>query len=340
MEIESQDNGDSQDPAVRLADLDVPCSDDGKLILRGQVLANRDLSGLDFSGTDLTGSDLSGSDLSNANFMGADLTDTKLQGVKLDGTEFLDACLKNANLSEAHGEHPGFARANLQGCDAVGARLKNASFSEAKLEGANLGGAVLEGGRFRSAVLSRAQLIRTNLRGCDLSAADLDGADLQLADLHESTMAGVKGYKTANWIGVNVVNVDFHGAYLVRRHVMDENYLHEFREQGRLSRVVYWVWWLTSDCGRSLLRWTAWVGTLIVVYALAYMVVGIDYGKHETALSPLYFSIVTVTTLGYGDALPASIAGQLLAVSEAILGYVGLGGLLSIFAQKMARRAE
>jgi voltage-gated potassium channel Kch len=50
--------------------------------------------------------------------------------------------------------------------------------------------------------------------------------------------------------------------------------------------------------------------------------------------------LVTLTTLGYGDVVPTSLAAQMLAVLEALLGYVGLGGLLSILANKMARRAD
>ena len=81
--------------------------------------------------------------------------------------------------------------------------------------------------------------------------------------------------------------------------------------------------------------------TVAVLYAIMYSfpVVGIDYGDHQTVLSPLYFSIVTFTTLGYGDVLPTSLWGQLLVITEVILGYVGLGGLLSILANKLARRA-
>ncbi len=135
-------------------------------------------------------------------------------------------------------------------------------------------------------------------------------------------------------------DVDVRGAYLVRRHIMDENYLDEFRRQNRMTASLYWLWWATSDCGRSLFRWTAWVGVLILIYGSLYMLVDIDFGKHETVFSPMYYSIVTITTLGYGDVVPASLPAQVLAVSEALMGYVGLGGLLSIFAQKMARRAD
>jgi hypothetical protein len=35
-----------------------------------------------------------------------------------------------------------------------------------------------------------------------------------------------------------------------------------------------------------------------------------------------------------------SIPAQILAVFQALIGYVGLGGLLSILANKMARRAD
>ena len=79
---------------------------------------------------------------------------------------------------------------------------------------------------------------------------------------------------------------------------------------------------------------------LTVLFAGLYSLVEIDYGSHRTVFSPLYYSIVTLTTLGYGDVVPASVPGQVLAVTQAILGYVGLGGLLSILSNKMARRAD
>ncbi|RME23141.1 MAG: two pore domain potassium channel family protein, partial [Deltaproteobacteria bacterium] len=71
-----------------------------------------------------------------------------------------------------------------------------------------------------------------------------------------------------------------------------------------------------------------------------YKLAGVDFGGASGPFSPFYFSIVTLTTLGYGDIHPQSTAGQVLASAEALLGYVGLGGLLSILANKLARRAE
>ncbi len=336
----SQHNDSIEALKQRLEGLKVDLDANGTEALRGAVIAERDLSNLNLAGWDLSNADLSGSNLSNTNFSSANLTGTKLCNTNISGTEFLDASLVKADLAEAQGENCGFARADLSEVNAVGAQLKNSSFSEANFTDAIFGGANLEGGRLRGANLTAAEFVHANLRHCDLEDAQLDRANFHLTDLHGCKLAGIQGYKTTNWIGVKVVDIDLHGAYLVRRHIMDENYLYEFRKQSKYTEFLYWIWWITSDCGRSLLRWTVCIFALIVAYGVAYTFVDIDYGDYQTPFSSMYYSIVTLTTLGYGDVLPASTAAQILAISEALFGYIGLGGMLSIFAQKMGRRAE
>ena len=78
---------------------------------------------------------------------------------------------------------------------------------------------------------------------------------------------------------------------------------------------------------------------IAMIYAVAYTQVSIDFGDYETSFSPIYYSVVTFTTLGYGDVLPGSTTAQLLAVSEVILGYFSLGGMMSILSDKIARRS-
>ena len=121
---------------------------------------------------------------------------------------------------------------------------------------------------------------------------------------------------------------------------MDENYLMEYRSRDTLHKWIYRFWWLTSDCGRSVVRWSMLTGIIVLFFAGLYTLVDIDYGDYETPLSPIYYSIVTLTTLGYGDSLPASTAAQIVASCQAIVGYVALGGLLGILANKMVRRAD
>jgi hypothetical protein len=122
--------------------------------------------------------------------------------------------------------------------------------------------------------------------------------------------------------------------------VVDQNYLIEFKQSSRFSKIAYNIWWATSDCGRSLLRWCICIALLTLFFAWLYTLVEVDYGKYPNWIGPLYYSVVTLSTLGYGDIVPATPAARSIAMAEVMAGYLMLGGLLSIFANKMARRGE
>lgn len=78
---------------------------------------------------------------------------------------------------------------------------------------------------------------------------------------------------------------------------------------------------------------------LSVFFALIYTAVGIDYGDNPTWLAPFYFSVVTFTTLGFGEIVPVTVTAQAVVIAEVVLGYVMLGGLLSLISNKLARRS-
>lgn len=62
-------------------------------------------------------------------------------------------------------------------------------------------------------------------------------------------------------------------------------------------------------------------------------------GAADTEVTPYYFSIVTFTTLGFGYVTPLNRAGEIWVTAEVILGYLMLGLLISIMANKIARRS-
>jgi len=299
---------------------DLACAD-----LRGE-----DLRGADLSEADLAGACLAGADLRGATLFRADLTDAELLGARLDGAS-LEGCV-------AH--RVGLGSATLDGASLFEADLTGASLTRASLRGADLRASTLDGARLIEADLEDADLERASLRECHLEQTRLAGARFDRADLRGATFRGARGFERGRFVGADVRGADFNGAYLLRRFVLDQNYLEELRTRDRWHALVYWVWWATSDCGRSLSRWSAWIVAMTIGFGVAFAAVPMDYGDHRTWLSPFYYSAVTLTTLGYGDVLPASEAGQWLAMLEVFTGYVMLGGLLSIFANKMARRAD
>ncbi len=130
------------------------------------------------------------------------------------------------------------------------------------------------------------------------------------------------------------------GSYGVGRYIRDENYLDEFKNTNRYYRVMYYIWKATSNCGRSLLLWGLFSFSQLLLFCFLYSFVGIDYGDYQTNLSPFYFGIVTMTTLGFGDVLPTDIPAQILIILQVTSGYVMLGGLVAILTNKVARRAD
>lgn len=248
--------------------------------------------------------------------------------------------MSGADLSQVNAHQAGLGGVDLTGAMMVGADLSGATLSGADATGADLRGANLDDARLRETVLAEADLTRVSAKRADLSEAVVTGAVFVDTDLSGARLRKVNGYESANWIGVDILDVDFSGAYTARRLIIDQNYLHEFRNRDRKHRVLYELWRLTSGCGQSVARWGGLTAVVTIVFAIAYTQVEIDYGDHETPLSPLYFSVVALTTLGFGDVLPASMPAQIVVIAEVTIGYCMLSGLLSIFATRMGRRAD
>lgn len=132
---------------------------------------------------------------------------------------------------------------------------------------------------------------------------------------------------------------------LIKRMIQDEWFLADFKKQ---HKKTYFIWWLFADCGRSLLRWAAWSLFFALYFALNYYLIYCAYTtafKFEALTSTksfwtfIYYSVVTFTTLGFGDIVPTVEWVQRWVMAEVVLGYIMLGGLISIFAVKLARRS-
>jgi uncharacterized protein YjbI with pentapeptide repeats len=305
--------------------------------LRGVDFSGLNLSGADFSGTDLSGADFTRANLFKANFQQACLVRSKLTGAELSG-----ANLSEANLEEAQAQRAGLGMAVLKKARMFSCVLRDASLTKADLSDADLRHSDLTGVRLRESVLRNADLTVSCLKGGDLSRCDLTGAIFNNADLRDARLRQITGYKKAQWYGVDIRDVNFAGAYMLRRFIVDENYLKEFRDASPLNGFIYRVWLMTSNCGRSLPRWFLWILLIVAVFGGLYSLAwsGMDSRSDVSWLSPFYYSVVTITTLGYGDVVPVSTLTRLLAICEVFIGYVMLGGLLSIFNNKMARRGE
>jgi uncharacterized protein YjbI with pentapeptide repeats len=133
---------------------------------------------------------------------------------------------------------------------------------------------------------------------------------------------------------------------VITRQIRDDMYLLKFKEK---NPALHFLWWLFADCGRSFLRWALWSILLAVFFAFIYHNVfylqdrSLFEANHINEIwsgfSFIYYSVVTFTTLGFGDIVPKSGCLQFWVMAEVIFGYVMLGGLISILANMLARRS-
>ena len=141
-----------------------------------------------------------------------------------------------------------------------------------------------------------------------------------------------------------------------KRYVADQQFIRAFNQA---SPILARLWRWSSDYGRSLALWTSWSILFAFLFAIAYrfpMPSWIPTGLQDLAPQfyqttggyegePLniwncfYFSIVTFTTLGFGDVVANNATARFLVTLEVIFGYVMLGGLISIFSNKLASRS-
>ena len=128
-----------------------------------------------------------------------------------------------------------------------------------------------------------------------------------------------------------------------RRYVADQVYVRAFKTE---HPKVASLWRVSADYGRSGLLWSLWSVAIAFAFAGVYRVLLNDaftltYAKTSDIgfWDYLYYSVVTFTTLGFGDIVPTRLAARLVVMAEVIAGYVMLGGLISIFANKLARRS-
>jgi len=206
------------------------------------------------------------------------------------------------------------------------------------------------GTNFNKANLSLANLSAANLSGAelvnaDLNGATLNGANLSLANLSGAELTGVQWQLRAMrgcYLGIRGLDSCF-GNALFRRAAADQDFLDtlEAHLKGTRRMVLFRAWGFI-DYGRSLLRVAAISFGLAAIYGAIYRIFPsiLDYkDSANTWFTPYYFSIVTYTTLGFGDVRPATLMGEIIVSSEVILGYTTLGLLLSVLAQSIARRS-
>jgi len=296
---------------------------------------------------DLKNAKLMHMNLENANLAKADLTEANLSF-----TNF-----KNANLVFSNLESAIFYFANFEGANFAAAHLKNAYLEDANLAGARLSGANLKNAILANSNLKNACLVDAHLEGTNLNAVNFKNANLSSVSFDQKIMwklTKATGFNlkklwsqrynilldtTIRCKGVNAATC--YGSQQFKLFLQDQDFLEEYLET-KWGGKIFFIWWLFADCGRSLGRWAGWSLLLALLFAYFFWLLGSNSFDTQhlkfNFLTMFYYSVVTFTTLGFGDIIPKTTTAAMCVTVEVILGYVMLGGLITIFASKLSRR--
>ena len=175
-----------------------------------------------------------------------------------------------------------------------------------------------------AADLRGADLWNSDLRGSYLSEADLRGADLSWIRVRETLVDNVTIDRGTRLLGIDLSGINTNFALHLISEIRDQQRIDDLM---RRHRSFAYFLWITSDYGRSILRWSLWTTGIIVAFSLIfYSFPELTQGS-KGFLDGLYFSFVTFTTLGYGDIVPVTGIGKIVAIFEVTLGYL-MGGIL------------
>jgi uncharacterized protein YjbI with pentapeptide repeats len=294
-------------------------------LFRGCVLDNTDFKHAAIEDGRILRQEIRGSDWGGAYLSGLNLFETDLSGTNL----------RNTDLEKAH-----LRQTVLKDCDLEGAELEEADLRDADLDGAKLNEALLRNVRINEGTEFGGVCVYE--QKADQSATDtLRGNPgvrffnrlLSRSDDQEDLRGAVRTYRLYQRLLREASLPESIRDYRIReKHTRRKLALRE-------SKYFRWVK-LSFD------RWTMLYGEgvgrvitvsmfVVLLFTGLYASFGEVASKPSNLFQMLYFSIVTFTTLGYGDIQPATEVTQILAAVESFVGVL----LMALLVFVLGRRA-
>jgi len=260
-----------------------------------------------------------------------------LEGVKLHSDDGFD--LSKAKLFRAHLQGAKMFNINLQNADLLKADLSGANLNESRMRGANILGTVLQGAR--------------------LERVDWGDDCVQEREARELQRAGKRDEALASFEQAEEVYRSLRQAYDSAGRFEDAGNF--FRMEMTMRRMLMPPWsmgriWskvvdLFCAYGESPPRVIGFSVLINLLCAIAYFVIGIrspegplrldlqaGFADNVVAyLNCVYYSIVTFTTLGYGDITPTAGVLRGLAALQAFTGAFMMAMFVAVFGKKMTR---
>ena len=267
--------------------------------------------------------------------------------------------LKRANLKNVNLVIPGSANGyDMRGADLYRANLENAHLFNINLEGASLMKANLNHSNIHCARLHNTNLLGTKLQGAKIDNIKI-GSHVQQeaiareADKNHDLVKAKDFYEQSEEIYRNLrKTAEGDGIYTLAGHFARKELTMRRMQYRRWSqkRLVSKAVDLFCGYGESPFNVIAFSLILIFICAILFFIFGVQGSNGMIQLSfqnslweninnffsTIYFSVVTFTTLGYGDIQPVGFS-RFIATVEAFIGSFALALYVVVFVQKTTR---
>jgi len=248
------------------------------------------------------------------------------------GFDLRDADLNHAHFKGAHMYHIDLSGASMVKADFHEANLNNANMANCDLLGVNLHDAKVEHTQWGETILQERLAIESARKGNDSNRDNLEQAEEIYRNLR-------KHFESRG-------QFDLAGVYYYREMLMRRHQMPRWTTKWRLSWLMDYI----CGYGENPLRVVTFSLSFIFLCSLLYFMSGINSEEGRiiyqvesgvvenfiTFADCLYFSVVTFTTLGYGDLSPSGLV-RLIAAVEAFIGSFPLALFVVVFVKKMTR---
>lgn len=266
-----------------------------------------------------------------SDFRGINLTEISIQYAVINNVNFAYANLINSRLSQVMLHSVNLVSADLRGAHIFNVTLANGS----AMPGADLRGAFINGLRdvndtsvaypFMYEPVSALYLIRA----------------LILSLFKDWNVIFDKVGKHTRFLANDVSNLRAPDNRVLRRYIDWYQYvfsnLGSLRSQSIKDKLFFSLSIVTTKAWSSYVSLAVTGLVVNLLFALMFYIDHSDFnGLDNNYFSAFYYSVVTFTTLGYGDITPQGGWARFLVLIEVVLGYVTLGVFVYLLSRKVS----
>lgn len=264
-----------------------------------------------------------------------------LRGIPLDGIFLPDCELINLNFSNASFVGANFQQVRLVGCNFVFANFDRSRLTSIRNDQKTALGGISLRGAFINAIELSSDIARTPMIIKEIGYFELIHYLLQIVVFKKQSIK----YK-GKWTRFQLVDVCGLNEPLMRYQAEYINWsqsmlgkIDGFYELPIAERIAFLGSIIFTKYWRSAAVLASFSAIINILFAILYIALSSHFkGLSSNFLESLYFSVVTFTTLGYGDVTPCDDLGRILVILEVVIGYITLGSFLFILGQKVSQR--